>query len=65
MSTPRGCKEVLKTKTSEISKTQNKIETIIVNKELENIEATINTAEVPLSENFLKLSFRGNLDRNS
>ena len=32
-------------KTSEISQTQNKIETIIDNKELENIEATINTTE--------------------
>lgn len=57
LSTPRGGKEVLKTKTSEISKTQNKIETIIVNKELENIEATINTAEAPLSVDFFEIIF--------
>ena len=44
-------------KTSEISQTQNKIETIIVNKELENIEATINTTEVPLSEDFFEIIF--------
>ena len=57
LSTPRGGKEVFKTETSEISKTQNKIETIIVNKELENIEATINTAEVPLSVDFFEIIF--------
>ena len=57
LSTPKGGKEVLKTKNSEISKTQNKIETIIVNKELENIEATINTAEVPLSVDFFEIIF--------
>ena len=44
-------------KTSEISQTQNKIETIIANKELENIEATINTTEVPLSEDFFEIIF--------
>ena len=57
LSTPRGGKEVLKTKTSEISKTQNKIEKIIVNKELENMETTINTAEVPLSVDFFEIIF--------
>ena len=57
LSTPKGGKEVLKTKNSEISKTQNKIETIIVNKELENIEATINTAEVPLNVDFFEIIF--------
>ena len=44
-------------KTSEISQTQNKIETTIAKKELENIEATINTTEVPLSEDFFEIIF--------
>ena len=52
-------------KTSEISQTQNKIENTISKKELENIGLQLETTEVPLSENFLKLSFRGNLDRDS
>ena len=44
-------------KTSDITKTQNKIETIIANKELENTETTINTAEVILSEDFFEIIF--------
>ena len=44
-------------KTSEISQTQNKIEKTIDNKELENIEVTINTTEVPLSEDFFEIIF--------
>ena len=44
-------------KTSEISQTTNKIETIIAKKELENIGATINTTEVPSSENFFEINF--------
>jgi hypothetical protein len=44
-------------KTSEISQTKNKIETIIAKKELENIGATINTSEEPSSENFFEIIF--------
>ena len=44
-------------KTSEISETLNKIETTIDNEELENIEVTINTTKVPLSEDFFEIIF--------
>ena len=44
-------------KTSEILQTQNKIETTINYKELENIEGTINTTEVALSEDFFEIIF--------
>ena len=57
LSTPKGKKEVLQMKTSEISKTRNEIEPIIAYKELENIEDTINTTEVQLSEDFFEIIF--------
>ena len=57
LSTPKGNKEVSQIKTSEILQTQNKIETIIANKEPESIEATTNTTEVPLSEDFFEIIF--------
>ena len=57
LSTPKIKKEIFQMKTSEISQTTNKIETIIAKKELENIGATINTTEVPSSENFFEIIF--------
>ena len=57
LSTPKVKKEAFQMKTSEISETQNKIEKTIDNKELENIEVTINTTEVPLSEDFFEIIF--------
>ena len=57
LSTPKGKKEVFKMKTSEISQTLNEIENTISKKELENIGTTIETTEVPLSENFFEIIF--------
>ena len=57
LSTPKIKKEIFQMKTSEISQTTNKIETIIAKKELENIGATINTTKVPSSENFFEINF--------
>ena len=57
LSTPKIKKEIFQMKTSEISQTTNKIETIIAKKELENIGATINTTKVPSSENFFEIIF--------
>ena len=56
--TPKGKKEVFKMKTSEISQTLNEIENTISKKELENIGTTIETTEVPLSENFFEIIFK-------
>jgi len=57
LSTPEVKKEVLQTKTSEISQTQYKIETPIDSKDLENIEATTKTTELTLSEDFFEIIF--------
>ena len=57
LSTPKTKNEGFQMKTSETSQTQNKIETTINNKELENIEDTTNTTEVPLSEDFFEIIF--------
>ena len=57
LTTPKAKREVFKMNTPEISQIQNKIETKIAEKELENIGTTINTTEVPFSENFFEFIF--------
>ena len=57
LSTPEVKKEVLRTKISEISQTQYKIEIPIDSKDLENIEATTKVNELTLSEDFFEIIF--------
>ena len=57
LSTPRSSKEFFDKKTLENTKTQDKLETSLNNKESENLETVLNTAGLPTSEDFFEIIF--------